>query len=479
VQAVTVSHRRAAADVAIQVAGRLFNLGLGVAVTLIIVRLLGDAKFGQWSTILAVVQIAAYVADFGLEQVVVRQAATDPDDEAKWLGALVVLRVALGVPVFLAALVLLAIIATNDAMLVASMIVIAMSIVTAPMFLRPIFQLRTRNDVPVFAMTVQSVLWTAGAAALLAAGTGAGLEAVAALFAATTTIGALVVMIAGLRVLRPQLRHVRPQIREILRVGVPIGIAGLLVTAYAKIDQILVFVIVGDRAAGLYGAAYRFLDQAQFLPTSVMTTLYPMMARAYASDRDQLRRLMQVAIEVLLIGSLPVLAFMIAAGPQVMGFIFGESFAPAGHALAILMGSFVIISVGYVAGYLIVVVDEQRTFMRYAVIGLIINLALNLTLLPHFHYIAAAWATLITDIVVTGLTVVLVRRRLEFVPDTSRIVRALVASVVLGVGVALFRHAIAVWLLAIVAAAGYAVLCLAFGAVRPRQTFDLLRGARA
>jgi O-antigen/teichoic acid export membrane protein len=475
---VTVSHRRAAADVAIQVAGRLFNLGLGVAVTLIIVRLLGDARFGQWSTILAVVQIAAYVADFGLEQVVVRQAATDPEQEAKWLGALVVLRVVLGVPVFLVALALLAIIATDHAMLVASVIVIAMSIVTAPMFLRPIFQLRTRNDVPVAAMTVQSVLWTAGAAALLAAGAGAGLEAVAALFAATTTIGALVVMIAGLRVLRPQLRHVRPQIREILRVGVPIGIAGLLVTAYAKIDQVLVFVIVGDRAAGLYGAAYRFLDQAQFLPISVMTTLYPMMARAYVADRDQLRRLIQVTIEILLIGSLPVLAFMIAAGPQVMAFIFGESFAQAGHALAILMGAFVVISIGYVSGSLIIVLDEQRTFMRYALIGLVVNLALNVTLLPRFHYVAAAWATLITDAVVTGLAVLLVRRKLEFKPDTSRIVRALLASAVLGVGVALFRHQIVVWLLAMIAAAAYAVLCLAFGAVRPRQTIDLLRSAR-
>ncbi len=475
----TVSHRRAAADVAIQVAGRLFNLGLGVAVTLIIVRLLGDTVFGQWSTILAVVQIAAYVADFGLEQVVVRQAATDSEHEAEWLGALVALRVVLGVPVFLVALVVLAIIATDHEMLVASTIVIAMSIVATPMFLRPVFQLRTRNDVPVAAMTVQSVLWTAGAAALFAAGVGADLVAVAALFAATTVIGALVVLIAGLRIIRPQLRHVRPQMREVLRVGVPIGIAGLLVTAYAKIDQVLVFVIVGARAAGLYGAAYRFLDQAQFLPTSVMTTLFPLMARAYTADREQMYRLIQVSIEVLLIGSLPVLAFMIGAGPEVMSFIFGESFAPAGTALAILMGSFVVISVGYVAGSLVLVVDEQRRFLRYAVVGLIVNLALNLTLLPRFHYVAAAWATLITDIIVTGLTVVLVRRRLAFVPQTGRLMRALAASAVIGVGVALARHDVVVWLLAIIAALVYAGLCLAFGAVRPRQTLDLVRSARA
>ena len=177
----TVSARRAATDVAVQVAGRLLNLGLGLAVTLLVVRLLGVDLFGQWSTILAVVQIAGYVADFGLEQVVVRQASTDPDGEARWLGALVVLRVALGVPVFLIAGLILAIIATTDAMLVASAIVVAMSIVITPMGLRAVFQLRTRNGVPVAAMTVQSVLWTAGGGSAVRgrwSGTGRGCGAV-------------------------------------------------------------------------------------------------------------------------------------------------------------------------------------------------------------------------------------------------------------------------------------------------------------
>jgi O-antigen/teichoic acid export membrane protein len=468
----TVSARRAATDVAVQVAGRLLNLGLGIAVTLIVVRMLGVDRFGQWSTVLAVVQIAGYVADFGLEQVTVRQAATDREDEAKWLGALIVLRIALGIPVFLLAGVVLAVIATDHAMLVASAIVVATSIVITPMGLRAVFQLRVRNGVPVAAMTVQSVLWTGGAALLLAAG-GAGLVAVAALFAATLLIGQLVLLVAGLRQIRPQLRAIEPQLREILRIGIPIGVAGLLVTAYAKIDQILVFTINGDHAAGLYGAAYRFLDQGQFLPTSVMTTLFPLMARAYSTNRQRLEQLIQAAFEVLMVGSLPVLAFMIAAGAQVMSAIFGAEFAPAGTTLAILMGAFVVISLGYIAGGLVIVLEAQRRFMRYAVVGLIVNVGLNLALLPHFNFVAAAWATLATDVVVTGLTLRLVSRRLEFVPAVDRVLRAAAAAAIVGLAVWIARDDVAVWVLAIAATVVYTLLCLAFGAIRPRQILAL------
>jgi O-antigen/teichoic acid export membrane protein len=474
---VTVTPRRAASDIAIQVVGRVFNLGLGVAVTLLVVRVLGDRGFGEWSTVLAIVQIAGYTADFGLGQVAVRHVAANPDSEARWLGALVVLRIALGVPVFGVAFIVLAVIATTNAMLVASAIVVAMGVITTPIALSSVFELRTRNGVSVAASTIQSVLWTGGAAVLYAA-SGAGLVAVAVLFAATTVLAEVWLLYAALREVRPKLRGVVPEMREILRVGVPIGVAGLLVTAYAKIDQVLVFQIAGERAAGLYGAAYRFLDQAQFLPSSVMTTLFPLMARAYTADRRRLERLLQVAIEVLALGSLPVLAFMIAAGHQVMGTVFGAQFAPAGTALAILMGSFVIISFGYVAGNLIIVLDEQRTFLRYAVAGLVVNVGLNLALIPHYGYVAAAWATLATDAVVTGLTLLLVSRRLEFVPAAGRLLRALGAAVAVGVGVGLGRHTVAVWVLALAATAGYSTLCIVFGAIKPRETLSLMRSAR-
>jgi hypothetical protein len=57
-----VTARRATADVAVQLVARAVSLVLGIFTTLLVVRTLGDARFGQWSTIVAVVDIVGYLA---------------------------------------------------------------------------------------------------------------------------------------------------------------------------------------------------------------------------------------------------------------------------------------------------------------------------------------------------------------------------------------------------------------------------------
>ena len=76
-----------------------------------------------------------------------------------------------------------------------------------------------------------------------------------------------------------------------MRVGLGLGAAGILVTLYVKLDQILVFEIAGGHEAGLYAADYRLLDQIQFIPLSVMTTLFPLIAAAYPAYRERVRDL--------------------------------------------------------------------------------------------------------------------------------------------------------------------------------------------
>ena len=98
-----------------------------------------------------------------------------------------------------------------------------------------------------------------------------------------------------------------------MRVGIPVGIAGIFVTSYVRLDQILVLEFAGARQAGLYGAAYRVLDQVQFIPIAVMTTLFPLIASSYPGSMDRVRSLLQLAAEYLTIATLPILAFTIVA----------------------------------------------------------------------------------------------------------------------------------------------------------------------
>ena len=91
--------------------------------------------------------------------------------------------------------------------------------------------------------------------------------------------------------------------------SLPIGISGLMIIAYARIDQVIVFAIAGSNAAGLYEAVYNVLDQSHFVPFSILTTLAPVMAAAWPADRARMLRAARLTAELLAIASFGGLAF--------------------------------------------------------------------------------------------------------------------------------------------------------------------------
>jgi len=473
-RAMRVGRGRAALDVGVQVAGRALNLIPGVVVTLLLTRELGNDGFGEWSTALATVQIAAQVGDFGFEQVAVRRAAGDREREHEWIGALLTLRLAITVPVTLGCA-LVELLIADSARMGAAGVLLSGTLLIAPFSAtRATFQLRIRNDLSVLVMTVNSVLWTAAVVAL-ALGDG-GMVAFAAAFLAAALISTLLGVWLALRMSRPRLRRSTRLWRELARIGVPVGIAGLLVTAYVKLDQILLFALAGARDAGLYGAVYRILDQAQFVPIALMTTLFPIIASAWPADRARVRRLSQLIADYLTMVSLPMLGFTIVASEPVVLLLFGEDFSDAAKALPILMGAFVAICFGYLAGNLVVVLELQRLFLRNAAIALVFNVALNLVLIPPYGFVAAAWVTLATSVLVSMLTLGAALRRLALRLRLERMFLSAGAAGMMTVAVAFLKEAGAP-LAALVTAAVvvYPAALLLVGALRPADVQELLR----
>ncbi len=469
-----VGARRATLDIAVQVIGRIGNLALGVVVTLIVVRALGTRGFGQWSTIFAVTQIATNLGELGLNQVAIARAASDPSREGDWLGALVSLRLLLAVPTTLVALIGVALIASTESVGIAGVLIAATILVSAPSALNAVFQLRVRNDISIAIMTLSSVLWAAGAVAVSILSKS--IDAFAAVFLAAAVITTSVTVVLALRMASVHLVFSRPLWRALLRVGLGVGAAGILVTLYVKLDQVLVFEFAGSRQAGLYGAAYRILDQIQFIPISVMTTLFPLIAAAYPQNRERVRALLQTVGEYLTMASLPALTFTLVTAHQIIRLLFGSAFDEAAPALPILMGAFVSISFGYLAGNMVVILELQNRFFRYAAVGLFINASLNVLLIPRYGFLAAAWITLATEVVVMSLTMRSVLHQLAMTPRFGRLLRTLIAALAMGALTWLTQQAgVPLYGLVAVAALSYPALLLSLRVLTLTEMRAVLR----
>jgi O-antigen/teichoic acid export membrane protein len=426
-----IGARRASLDIAVQVVGRVGNLALGVVVTLVLIRSLGARGFGAWSTIFAVSQIATNFGELGIGQIAISRAAADPERESDWLSALLSLRLVLAVPITLFSAIAVLVIAPTSQSKLAGVLISCALLLGAPSAMSAVFQLRVRNDISTALLTLNSILW---AAAVIAVAALAGaIVAFAAAFLAVATITSIATVLAARRIIPVRISHTHHLWRPLLRVGFGVGIAGILVTSYVKLDQILVLELAGARQAGLYGAAYRVLDQVQFIPDSVMTTLYPLIASCYPSNLPRVRDLLQLAAEYLAMASFPILVFTIVAARPIASLLFGAKFIGAAPALPILMAAFVSISFGYLAGSMVVILELQNRFVRYAAIGLALNATLNVLLIPRYGFIAAAWITLLTEITVMSSIMRKVLMKLEMRLHLARFLRTLIAAIVMGI----------------------------------------------
>jgi O-antigen/teichoic acid export membrane protein len=421
------TRQHAARDIAMQVVVRIGNLALGAFVTALVVRTLGQNGYGQWSTSFAVLALIGYLANFGMEGVALREAAKDPEHEHEWIGAVMMLRLVLIVPVMLLSLAVIVVMHRSQEMLVAAIIMIAAMPFGGVGALVLLFQLRVDNRVPMLVLTLRSILW--GIAVVIIYVHHDGMIALAIALALTNTIGSVVqagfALKLGARLPRPS----RKRLREVVRVGLPIGISGVLIISYARIDQVIVYSLAGTNAAGLYGAVYNLLDQAHFVPMSVLTTLAPVMAATWPADRGRLLRASRLTAELLALTSLGGLAFAIVASEPVVRLIFGAEFVPAAPALPVLGAAFVFISFGYLNGQLLVVLGLQGRLLRISVLALLVNVCGNLIFVPLVGFMGAAWMTLATEVVVFGLSLSLILRTLEQpLPRLGRIGRTVLAA---------------------------------------------------
>jgi O-antigen/teichoic acid export membrane protein len=434
------TRQRAASDIAMQVLVRIVNLAMGAVVTALVVRTLGSAGYGRWSTLFAVMGIVAYFANFGMESVVLREAARDPEGEHEWIGSVVALRLMLLGPVMAACFGAVLALPHTEQMLIAGAILVVAMPFGGVSALGLLFQLRVDNRIPMLVLTIRSVLW--GAAVVVIHIDHGGMVPLAVAMVSTNLVGSLVQAVAALRITERRPRPTMKHVRRLARISVPVGIGGLLIMAYAQIDQVIVYTISGSRAAGLYGSVYNLLNQAHFVPISILTTLSPVLAASWPADPARLRRTARLIGELLSVVSFGGLAFTIAASTPVVRLIFGPSFTAGAPALPVLLAAFVLISYGYLNGNLLFVLGLQNRLVRISVYALVVNVGGNLIMVPLFGFMGAAWMTLITEAVVFLASARLVAQELEISrPPVGRIARTALAAVVLGLVLGAMRLA--------------------------------------
>jgi O-antigen/teichoic acid export membrane protein len=233
-------------------------------------------------------------------------------------------------------------------------------------------------------------------------------RSVAAL-SAGVMVGTLAGAVYGLAILRRRYRLPAPALagfdRALARTAaaeaLPLWLASLLSLLYFKGDVVFLRMFAGDAELGAYSAAYKLFEGTMNLPAVLLAALFPVLARAHG-DRGRQRRLEGLVIAVLgACGLLVGLVLYVGRAP-IIRVGFGPSFGRAAASLRVLALGVPLLYCNFGLTHFLIARDLGRRNLAFAATALVMNVALNLLVIPRWGGPGAAAATVLTEATLTA-----------------------------------------------------------------------------
>lgn len=182
--------------------------------------------------------------------------------------------------------------------------------------------------------------------------------------------------------------------RRISVYAVPRAIASALEQSIVWIGVILVGVLAGASAAGVYGAAARFVAAGLIVSTAIRIVVAPRFSGLLGERRfADVEELYSVTARWILLFGGPVYIVLAVFAPTVLGWLGPGFDEGVGVMVVLCLGSIVVLAAGNVQSLLLMSGRSGLGAVNKAVV-LILNVGATLLLVPRFGIIgaAAAWA---------------------------------------------------------------------------------------
>lgn len=188
--------------------------------------------------------------------------------------------------------------------------------------------------------------------------------------------------------------RIRTVAREMFAYSVPLWLVAIANLGRNWVDVLLLSYLTTSDIVGIYQIAWTLAGAFSVLLVAFATPFFPMASRLYAqSEFGQLKRLFQLVTRWINLLVLPVFLFSFVFAEPIITLFFGSEYAAAVPIARVsLVGMFIHVSAGNNIA-LLKGLDNTRLYLYVATGTLVVNIALNLLLIPEYGGVGAAAAT--------------------------------------------------------------------------------------
>ncbi len=217
-----------------------------------------------------------------------------------------------------------------------------------------------------------------------------------------------------------------PFLIKVFRKSFPFALLVLLMTFYTRVDSVMLERMLQDGRlqSGIYASAFRLLDAVNHFSYLFAVLLLPIFSRMLKQKND-VKKLVKLSFTLIMIPGVICSAGSLFFAGDIMGVLYpihdGETLVDfafrqevSSKVLVFLMMCFVCTSANYIFGTLLTASGSLRELNLIALLGVVISILLNLILIPKYHALGSAIASLATHLMVMVAQIIVVITKMKF-----------------------------------------------------------------
>ncbi|MEH2223545.1 flippase [Nostoc sp.] len=379
-------------------ADRILRMGASLVVGVWVARYLGVKQYGLFNYTLAFVALFSPIFTLGLDDVVVRHLVRQSSNKEEILGTTFWLKFLGGIASVLLAVSTMFFLGEHETLKIWLVAILGIAgVFRASDTIELWFQSQVQSKYTVIAKNTAFLLNTLIKIALIL--TKAPLLAFALVTLAEFAMSAIGLLIvyqvkgSSLWLWRWSVATAKTLLKESL----PLIFSGFAIMIFMRIDQVMLGQMIGDSEVGIYSAAVRVSEIWYFIPGAIVSSVAPAIYAAKEKSESLYYQRIGQLLSLMTCISLAIALPMSFLSDKIIMVMFGSGYAEAGPILAVHIWTSLFVFMGLATSPWFIAEGLNHVSLGKTLFGAILNIILNLLLIPKYAGLGAAIATIISQ----------------------------------------------------------------------------------
>jgi len=188
--------------------------------------------------------------------------------------------------------------------------------------------------------------------------------------------------------------------KELLLYSLPLIMTGLLTMLQKWADTFILGIYRTASEVGVYNIAFSSAALLVMVPTALMSLFTPVITNLYGRNKiKEIRKISIVVTKWIFMGNMPLFIFLVISPKSLLKFVFSTEYASGYSALTILAVAYVLLSITHVYVSNLLMVKKTKLISFLVLMSTLVNIILNILLIPKYGINGAALATLVSSLV--------------------------------------------------------------------------------